>query len=134
MNFFLIAVMLVLTMNGCWGCAVVTPKSSTPAGTAAAAPAANQPVNQFEANAYKTLMDAQAGLTKASQDFQAGTLPASVKPDLNRAIAVYNTAQSVLHNYDTAARAGGDVTALQTEVEQDLAQLLVLVANLKATK
>jgi hypothetical protein len=99
--------------------------------TTAAVPGQVQPVNDFEAYAFRTLDDSQVGLNKTKEQILNGGLPKSLTADLDRAIALYNTAQQVLKNYDTAARAGNDVSALQQELAGDLATLIQLLANLK---
>jgi hypothetical protein len=105
------------------GCAKVQVKAGVPGQI--------QPVNDFEAYAFKTLDDSQAGILKAKEQIANGGLPKSLAPDLDRAIAVYDVAIQILKNYDTAARAGNDVSHLQQELAGDLATLLQLLASLK---
>ncbi len=89
-------------------------------------PAAPQPVNTFEAYAYNALSDAQAGLAATDAKIKSGELPSSVIADYDRAAVLYNTSISLLNRYDTAFRAGNDVTAIQSEISQDLADLISL--------
>lgn len=93
--------------------------------------AANQPVNSFESYAYQALLSSQASLVQAAKEIQSGDLPASLKPDYDRAIAVQNTCVELLKNYDAAARKGQDVTALQVEISSDIATLAQLLVALK---
>ena len=90
------------------------------------APTANQPVNTFEAWAYKILDDAQAGLADTAAKIKSGELPQSLIPDYDRAAVVYNTSIALLKRYDDAYRAGGDVATVQNDIQQNLADLIAL--------
>lgn len=87
---------------------------------------ASQPVNTFEEYAYKVLDDAQAGLLDTDRRLKSGELPQSTIADYDRAAVLYNTSIELLKRYDSIYRAGNDVTAIQTEISQDLAQLISL--------
>jgi hypothetical protein len=123
-NFALVAIVAILSI-GC-GCSMQKTAATPP--PAYGAP--GQPMNAWEGNTYKALIDTQAGLLKASQQISDGSLPATLKPDLNRAIALQNTAVALLKNYDAKARAGGDLTAAQFELADDMKNLLDLLATL----
>lgn len=90
-----------------------------------------KPVNTFEWDTYRTLLDTQAGINTAKQQYAAGTLPDSAKPALNRAIALQDTLVDLLKNYDKAARAGNDLTSLEAEITADLASLAGFIGELK---
>jgi hypothetical protein len=90
------------------------------------APVAGQPVNSFEEYTYTALSDAQTGLIETDKKIKSGELPASLIPDYDRAAVLYNTAKTLLVRYDAAYRAGSDVTSIQNEISQDLADLVSL--------
>jgi hypothetical protein len=90
-----------------------------------------KPVNQFEWDTYRALLDTEAGIKAAKAQYADGTLPEASKDVLNRAIVVQNTLTQLLRNYDAAARAGNDLTSLEGEITGDLASLLALVGQLK---
>jgi hypothetical protein len=92
----------------------------------AKAPVPGQPVNQFEAYSYTILSDCQAALAATAGKLKSGELPASLTADYDRAAVLYNTAVSSLKHYDTAFRAGSDVTAVQGEISQELTELVAL--------
>ena len=96
-------------------------------------PAAPQPVNTFESYAYQVLSDAQVGLAETDKKIKAGDLPPSVIPDYDRAAVLYNTLVSLLNRYDAAFRAGNDVSSIQTEISQDLAEVISLALKLGFT-
>jgi hypothetical protein len=89
-------------------------------------PAAVQPVNSFEGYAYQALSDAEAGLNATAAKIKSGELPKSLTADYDRAAVLYNTLVTLLNRYDAAFRAGSDVTAIQNEISQDLADLISL--------
>ncbi len=121
------AVLLTVAIVGC-SCqsAQQTPKANPPAAIAA-----NAPLNQWEADAFTVLLDSQAGILKASQQIQDGTLPATLKGDLNRAIAIQNTARQTLNTYDATMRSGGDASSQQAEVVSEIGSLLQLLSTLQ---
>jgi hypothetical protein len=101
------------------GCAAYKGVTGTP-------PTKNQPVNTFEEYAYQVLGDAQAGLSQTEAKIKSGELPKSLTADYDRAAVVYNTAVSLLKHYDQVFRAGGDVSQIQSEIEQMLGDLINL--------
>ena len=95
-------------------------------GCAAAKPIHPGAVNQFDSTAYDSLITVQAALTTAKG--QIAAFP-QFKPQLNQAIAAYNTAQAAYKVYHTAALAGdtSQQAALSAEITtltQQVAQLL----------
>jgi hypothetical protein len=117
MKIVLIVIAAAAILGILGGCAALQSKAPVPV---------SQPVNAFEQYVFTALSDAQAGLAATEAKIKSGELPASLTPDYDRAAVLYNTLVSLLKRYDAAYRAGNDVQAMQTEISQDLEDLLAL--------
>ncbi len=87
-------------------------------------------VNQFDSAAYDTLVTVQAAIEEASK--QIAAYP-TLKPELNKVIDAYNTAQAAYKTYHKAVVAGqpADAAALDAMVQKLKTDALAIVAKLK---
>lgn len=90
------------------------------------APIPGRPVNSFEDYSYGILSDAQAGLKATAANIKSGALPQSIIPDYDRAAVLYNQAIKGLKKYDADVRAGADASQIQTEITQQISELVSL--------
>lgn len=90
------------------------------------APVPGQPVNSFEDYSYGILADAQAGLAATAANIKSGALPKSLIPDYDRAAVLYNQAILSLKKYDADVRAGSDASVIQSEITQQISELVTL--------
>lgn len=127
----LFLVPIVAILLGSWACAVkqpVTPGSQPATTTAPSPPLRPGAINQFDQTTYDTLMVVQASLN-AAKPIVAANHP-TLKPQLNQAIAAYNTAEAAYKLYHSKAIT--DPT-FQASLAQQLADLTHKVAELSAS-
>ena len=63
-------------------------------------------LNTFESKAYDVIDDANNLINYARPKLADGSLPASIKPALNKLVEAYNVAYPALQAYDAAVRSG----------------------------
>ncbi len=87
-------------------------------------------LNAVDASLYDSLLVAQATLESVKAD--AGKLPPSAKPSLNKAIASYNVAEEAYQTYRTAVAAGkaGDQDAVTMAIVKATADISTVVQSL----
>lgn len=81
--------------------------------------------NQFDSNAYTTLLDAQATLQGAQANIANGKWPAAWNEYINEAGNFYNIAMNSYNAYHNtlAGLQTGDINALQTQLQFSLNNL-----------
>ena len=88
-------------------------------------------INAFDGAAYDSLIVAQASLTQASTMVATDPTLAKFKPQVNQAIAAYNTAQAAYKVYHLAGTPTPDQTAaLQTQLADVVGQVSKLLTAL----
>jgi predicted lipoprotein len=106
---------VLLTLTLLAGCATANKPTTLPPGA----------INSFDANSYIALMGVQAGLNSVKADYAAGKVPAQYKPQMNQAIAAYNTAQASWSAYHSGAN--GDTAALTRAISQATTAVVTLI-------
>ncbi len=111
------ALLFLLALTGCSG----TPKPVIHPGA----------LNQFDSNAYDTLLTAQAAIEQASKEVVAN-YPA-LKDEMNKVRAGYTAAQASYKSYHEAAAAGKPTTpdALDALLKKLTTDLAAILAKLK---
>ena len=87
-------------------------------------------VSSFDSQAYDGLLVAQEVINQARASLQAGTLPVSAKPVINRAILAYNSARASWLIYRSAAQTNIDPQLAAADLQKAMADLTAAVAEI----
>jgi hypothetical protein len=80
-------------------------------------------VNQTDSLVYDTLLIAETAIDQARSDYQAGQLPASMKPELDALIQSYNVAREAWLTYRDAVAANSPSDAYFDQLNKNVADL-----------